>query len=234
MTLQLVRTEPDNGALTVGGSVDPFSAYADAVAPRNIVGKLLKFSKGDYLAGEEMEPVPVGTIFTVNADELLVGWIKWLDSKPAEQRMVRLSDGQTPAKREELGDEDKSNWEADSTGKPRDPWQFTNYLPLLSETGELFTFTASSRGGINAIAVLCRRYGQHRRRHPDVHPMIALDVDAYQHRDFGRIKFPRLTPAGWAPKAKFNEAMAAAGLAVAEAAPIAPDPADEMSDEIPF
>lgn len=228
----LVQTNGST-ALAIGG-IDPFSAYADAVAPRNIVGKLLKFSKGDYVAGEEAAEVPSGTIFTANIDEMLVGWIKWCGGKPVEQRMIRLADSQTPAKRAELGDNDKSSWEVDSTGQARDPWQFTNYLPLLSETGELFTFSASSRGGISAIGGLCRRYGQHRRHHPDVHPMIALDVESYQHRDFGRIKTPKFTPAGWAPKSKFNEALAAAGLSVEEAAAIESDPADELSDEIPF
>ena len=29
-------------------SPDPFEAYANAVAPQTIIGKLLRFSKGDY------------------------------------------------------------------------------------------------------------------------------------------------------------------------------------------
>src|SRR5438128_173716 len=80
-------------------------------------------------------------------------------------------------KRSELGHTDQERWEVDSHGEKRDPWQFTNYLPLLAESGELFTFTTSSRGGIGAIGELCRRYSQHRKHHPDVLPMIALDVD---------------------------------------------------------
>ena len=31
--------------------IDPLVAYADAVSPRHIVGKLLRFIKGDYFAG---------------------------------------------------------------------------------------------------------------------------------------------------------------------------------------
>jgi hypothetical protein len=44
----------------------------------------------------------------------------------------------------------------------------------------------------------------------------------------------KFIPAGWAPKAKFDEALAAAGLAVAEVAPVAPDPSSEISDAIAF
>ena len=60
-----------------------------------------------------------------------------------------------------------------------------------------------------------RRYSRHRRKNPDVHPIIALDVDAYKHKNkaFGRIKIPQFTPMGWEPKAKFNEALAAIGVA---------------------
>jgi hypothetical protein len=109
---------------------------------------------------------------------------------------------------------------------------------MLNESGELFTFTSASRGGISAIGELCRRYSQHRKRHPDVLPMIALDVDSYQHKvkEYGRIKVPRFTPAGWEPRAKFDAALAAAGFAVTEDAPAEPlpSPANEMSDEIPF
>jgi hypothetical protein len=198
----------------------------------------LKFSKGDYLAGEEGAAVPTGTIVTANVAELLVGWVRWAANKPTDHIMLRVADGSALPKRADLGDQDKSGWEVDNHGEPRDPWQFTNYLPLLSQSGELFTFTTASRGGIGAIGELCRRYSQHRKRHPDVLPIIALDVDSYQHknREYGRIKFPRFTPMGWEPKSRFDSALAAAGFAVSEDEP--PEPAastaDELSDKIPF
>jgi hypothetical protein len=235
----VVTTTPtENTALAVIGDDDPFAAYANAVAPRNIIGTLLKFSKGDYLAGEEGALVPIGTVLTANVAELLVGWVRWADSKPTDHIMLRVADGKAVPKRVELGDTDQDKWEVDSRGERRDPWQFTNYLPLMSENGELFTFTTSSRGGIGAIGDLCRRYSQHSKRHPDVLPMIALDVDSYQHKvkEYGRIKFPRFTPMGWGPKATFDAALAAAGFTVSEEGPTEPVPpnADEMSDTIPF
>ena len=44
-------------AVALADDADPFQAFADAVAPQYIVGKLLKFSKGIWLAGENSEPV---------------------------------------------------------------------------------------------------------------------------------------------------------------------------------
>jgi hypothetical protein len=234
----VTATPTESTALAVIGDDDVFAAYANAVAPRNVIGTLLKFSKGDYLAGEEGAPLPTGTVVTANVAELLVGWVRWANNKPTDHIMLRVADGKAVPKRAELGDLDQDKWERDNHGEARDPWQFTNYLPMLNESGELFTFTSASRGGISAIGELCRRYSQHRKHHPDVLPLIALDVDSYQHKvkEYGRIKVPRFTPAGWEPKAKFDAALTAAGFAASDDAPAEPTPApaDEMSDKIPF
>jgi hypothetical protein len=73
----------------------------------------------------------------------------------------------------------------DEQGRERDPWQFSNYL-ILKTPGEkgddaLFTFTTSSRGGLNAIGELCKAYGKAMRQRPDELPVIALGVGSYQH-----------------------------------------------------
>ena len=191
MSKILALAETENNAVAVRGStLDPFEAYANAVAPKNILGSLMKFSKGDYLAGEEGKAIETGTAVTANLDELLAGWIKWKEGKPVEQRMVRVADGVPPPRRDDLGDEDPTSWELDNNGQAKDCWQFTNYLPLMNAEGELFTFTTSSRGGLSAVADLSRRYGRHRYKHPDVHPVIALDVDSYKHanKSYGIIK----------------------------------------------
>ena len=221
------------------GLGDPFTEYADAVSPQFIIGDLLKFSKGDYYAGINNQIVPAGTVFTVNMDELMAGFVRWWDGKPTDHVMVRVDDGKAPPKRAELGDHDETKWETDVSGAPRDPWAFTNYLPMLNDTGELFTFTTSSRGGITAIAGLARRYANHRKRHPDVFPVISLRVDSYAHKnkEFGRIKFPVFAPAGYEPKAKFLEALAAAGIEAAEREQIEAEPApldDNISETIPY
>jgi hypothetical protein len=237
--MQLTQTikQQANGSALATYAFDAFEAYANAVVPRTIIGTLLRFSKGDYVSGEESKEIPIGSVFTANVDELLAGWIKWSGGKPVEHVMVRVAEGLALPKREVLGDRDGSCWEADSAGVPRDPWQFTNYLPLLNEEGGIFTFATSSRGGLTAIGDLTRRYARHRRAgHRDVHPMIALDVGSYQHqnREYGRIKYPVLTPMGWAPKEVFTDALAAAGLGAEPPASPEETQAEDMGDDIPF
>jgi hypothetical protein len=74
----LTKIETKN-ELAPPGVGDPFTEYADAIAPQYIIGDLLRFSKGDYYAGQNNTLVPMGTVFTVNVDELRAGWVRWWD-----------------------------------------------------------------------------------------------------------------------------------------------------------
>jgi hypothetical protein len=169
------------------GKGDPFAAYAAQMGN----AKLLRFSKGDYTAGEAAEEIPEGTQFVANMDELRIGWICWENSKPVEERMGRIIDGfQTPL-RADLGRTETALWEAGPDG-PKDPWQLTNTLPLVKlDDGEEFKFTTSSRGGIGALAKLAGQFARVRAQHPSEWPIIALEVGSYQHETYGKIKFPR-------------------------------------------
>jgi hypothetical protein len=185
---------------------NPWEAYGDAMATRTIVGKLLKFSKGDYVAGTSDEDVAVGTRFAAVMDSLHVGWIRWQNNRPTEQRMGPISENFQPPRRTELGDLDESQWETDDDGHPRDPWQFSNYLVLVAvDDDELFTFTTASRGGLNAIGELCKTFGKTMRQQPDKYPVIELGVGSYQHsnRAYGRIKYPVLAVVDWIEKKRF-------------------------------
>jgi hypothetical protein len=62
--------------------------------------------------------IPVGTKVTVGMDLLLVGWVRWDAGKPVEHRMTRVIDGQSPQRRTELGDDDRSLWEIDHRARP--------------------------------------------------------------------------------------------------------------------
>ena len=168
---------PEATAVAAYGERDPFAVLADSIRPGYIIGKLLKFSKGDYLLGEDAASVSRGTVVVAVIDQLLIGWMRWENAKPAEHRMVLVATGQYPPGRQELGDLDRAHWEADSNGKARDPWQYTAYLPLLAEAGELCTFSTSSRGGLDAIGGLSRSYARHRRKAPEL-PRISLGAKA--------------------------------------------------------
>jgi len=226
-----------------------FRDYGEQISQRNIVGTLLKFSKGDYLAGQDNEEITVGTKMICNMDQLLIGWIRWEDQKPVEQRMGLLVDGYVPAKRDTLGfgyepgmksddpNIDTTDWEVDPTShQPRDPWQFSNYLVMKdvneSDVDEgIYTFAASSAGGLNAIGDLCKVYGGKMRQHPKEYPVVTLKVGSYMHSNkaFGRIKIPVLQVAGWALKTVFGD-MEADAMAMAALA----GPQTTKDEEIPF
>jgi hypothetical protein len=207
--------EPELKALVPAGERNYFESYGDQVSQKSIVGQLLKFSKGDYLAGENEEEVEPGTQLVANMDQFMVGWIKWVDNKPEQQIMGPIAEGFQPPRRNTLGDDDKTQWEEDTQGRPRDPWQFSNYV-IMKEVGKpgnaenLYTFATSSKGGLNALGEVCKVYGKMMRTNGDQWPIVELGVDSYNHsnKEFGRIKVPVLKVVGWEDKAMFAEGAA--------------------------
>jgi hypothetical protein len=193
-----------------------FEAYAEAASQNKIVGDLLKFSKGEYLSGQDGVEVEEGTELVANMDELMIGWVRWEGGKPTDMKMGKVVDAFMPPPRRELGDTDEAEWELDETTRqPRDPWQLTNYL-IMKETGgeKLFTFASSSKGGLGAIAKLAGAYGKNMRQKPNDFPVVALNVDSYRHpnKAYGKIFTPKFDVVGWAPKSEFADALEAAAV----------------------
>lgn len=209
MVTNLAKNEEATGGTEVTNlAFNAFESYGNSVSNRNIVGKLLKFSKGDWLAGEDAEEVDPGKQLVVHMDSLAIGWIKWEDNKPSQQVMGLLVEGHKPQSRKDLGDLEEDEWEVDEqSGQPRDPWQFSNYL-IMKEVGavgdeeNLYTFATSSKGGLGALGELCKTYGKAMRTRPDEWPIVTLGVGSYNHpnKAFGRIKFPTLEVTGWEKK----------------------------------
>ena len=85
-----------------------------------------------------------------------------------------------------------------STGKPRDPWQFTMALPIQRlDTDEGYTFTTGSKGGLNAVNSLIRTYGARINRGLSGLPVVELQAGSYKHREFGKIYYPKFTITTW-------------------------------------
>lgn len=222
-----VTPEAENVAAGGGGSqltttrqrpvanleVNFFEQFAsDVGATRMIRGRMLKCSKGDWLAGEDSTELPLGTKLVANMDQLLAGWVKWADGKPERQVMGLVSEGFVPPPRETLGDTDESLWEVWADGRPNDPWVKTYYMimkdPDVEITAEeqLFTFTTSSDGGARCIADIASKYGRRIRTNPDEVPIVELGREVYEHAQYGRIKKPTMKVVGWEHKDKFGDA----------------------------
>lgn len=190
MTTMTTGTE-----LAAPGGYDPFAAYGQDAAQG---GAFLKFSKGEWLLGQNDDEVALGRRLAANMDELSIGWIRWADGKPAERRMGLLAAGHKPEPRDALGFNDQEDWELDSEGRPKDPWSFTNELPLADpEDGEQMTFSASSKGGIGCIGNLCKAYAREYRQRRGMVPILELGRDSYMHPVYKKTYVPQLNIVDW-------------------------------------
>lgn len=222
---KLVDAQQQTQVATTGRN--PFEAYGEQASQRAITGQLLKFTKGDFVTGENNDMFDMETQLVANMDNFLVGWIRWKENRPTDQVMGKVSTGYQPPRRNELGDNNEDEWELDDRGEPRDPWQFSNYLVLKALDGdEVYTFATSSKGGLNALGELSTTYGKQMRQRLDMFPVVELSVGSYQHsnKSYGRIKYPVFTVVGWAPKAVFDEVTEAVEEGVAAAPPPAVTP----------
>jgi hypothetical protein len=161
----------------------------------NDIGRLLKFVKGQWMVGDDV--VPENVEYVAHVDQIVRGWVRFEDGKVIDRAIGKLADGYKPLQREELPDNDPKSWtEKDAKGEPRDPWVAQWFLPLIAlETGDFATFVTGSKGGVAAIANLCRIYG---RKHRDgLLPIVTLRSRSYKHKQYGRIETPDLPIVGW-------------------------------------
>lgn len=179
-----------------------FERYGDAATQGTITGKLLRFNKfGEYIAGQDQEKIPYGTELIVAMPSLMIGWMRWdADGRP-ESHMGLVAEGYVPLPRAELGHTDRSEWQTDDEGRPRDPWQQANTVIMADhkDLDRLFTFSATSKGGLNAMGILSKDHGRHIKLKPNDLPVIRLEGDSYRHpnKKYGEIRFPVFEIVRW-------------------------------------
>ena len=101
---------------TVPGNRNVFECVGDALTQGGvIIGDLLKFTKGDWLAGRADEKIADGTELVAVVPGMVDGWQRWEDNRPVEQIMGLLVEGFVPPERSTLSHyNDKSAWAIDS------------------------------------------------------------------------------------------------------------------------
>jgi len=104
-------------------------AVAERTGGNLLKGIILKFLDSTYKANktETVQQAPYGPAFAVVG--LITAWVHWQDRKPIEHRITQP--GQTHPWREELGDDDKTEWGLGVGDIPSDPWRDTRYLYLI-------------------------------------------------------------------------------------------------------
>jgi hypothetical protein len=186
---------------------NPFSAFGEAATTQRHA--FARFTKGDYVCGRDQELIPTGSEFVMLPETLMTGFIEWSGGLPGERIMGRVAAGFVPPRVSDLPQRDKSQWERDDRGDPRDPYALTNEITIVSaDKSKVFTFTTSSRGGLSALGEISKAYGARMRAHPTQVPLVKLDVNTYLHlnKAFGRIKTPRFTIVDWVEVGQYAKA----------------------------
>jgi hypothetical protein len=225
--MNIPQTHNQNPNLpTTNDDYNPYIAFGDSVSQSNIVGHLLKFTKfGEFEAGENSINIPHGTELIAHMGDVLIGWQRWQDQRPTEQVMGLVRDNFQPPRRSELGDNDQSLWEVDDSGKSRDPWQKTTMVIFKGlDNDELYTFSTSSKGGIQAVGKLSKEYGKQMRMRPNQFPVVRLGWDSYEHsnKQYGEIRYPVFEIVGWADRDEIDKALAGMQGGAQEQLPLDP------------
>jgi hypothetical protein len=205
--------------------IDPFEQFGhDAAARAHIVGDMLRFTKhGEWKAGQDQEVLEEGTRMLLFMPSLKHGWVKWEDQQPVRHVVGYIAEKYKPPHREELGDLDEAEW-GELDGRKIDPWQFTFYVQLCDESGQVYTYVTSSKGGKNALGEVAEVYGRHRRMKEDEIPIIELHSRSYDHKSYGETFAPVLKRTGWGKiPTLFEEAQATLE-----------SDGEEEQDQIPF
>jgi hypothetical protein len=209
--------------LAVPDTRTPAQRYIDEVAPANMAGRLIKFSKdGVFITSDDGEAINEDDDFVALCDETLIGWIKFNGKDAPPDRVMGLlySDFVMPM-RDSLGDLDATQWEDGLSGQPEDPWHHQTCLVLQhAETRELFTFSTTSTTGRRAIGNLLRHYDRMQRANADEVPVVKLKAGGFNHKKVGWVATPVFAVVGRTPRdsaVKPNTSAAA-----------------DLNDEIPF
>ena len=193
-----------------------------AAQEESTFSKLLKFRKGEYIAGGEV--VPLGTECIAHCNGWTKAWVKFINRQLIERRLYRISQGEFPPQRDELDDNDPQQWPPGIDGNPADPWVYQYMIPLERvDNGDLYFFATSSTGGRRAIAELCAAYGRRMNTAPGL-PVVRLDKAEMPTTHFGKVIRPAFVRVRWSETAPVD-------------APAALPPGDlarDLDDEIPF
>ena len=187
-----------SSAPAIQQDIDPFEEFANQHGRQSFInGDLLRFTKhGIYKAGQEQEEIEEGTRMLAFMPGLMKGQVRWENNSPVKHLVGLVVEGFKPPARETLGDLDQDKWPK-LGGKPNDPWQFTFYLPLLDESGQLYTYVTASKGGEQTLGDLVKKYVNNKKMHPDLVPIVKLNRTSYDHPEYGETFKPLLKIDGW-------------------------------------
>jgi hypothetical protein len=218
--------ERDRGAVALQTTATPaaINTGLDYLAKHASSGTVLRFSKdGKFIQPTQGDAeLPEGTELVCHWDQARAGYQRFNGKGEPPDVRIDLIFGGNPPERNELGDNDASQWPvSDMTGQLEDPWREVQMVPLESiETGEIYVFQTMSVTGLRAVANLLRQSSRMASKNPDQLPVVKLRAGGFDHRKYGWVRTPAFEFVGKAPKTNAAAAETSIGA--------------DMDDEIPF
>ena len=178
--------------------IDPYASFANEGGP-GIVGQRLACTKGEWVAGPDQTPVPIGTPMLAIVPTASRGWVRFGPDGITGADVGLVAEGFKVKHRFALGDNDEGQWTAGPDGEPRDPWAvyFSVQLVQMSPPHGDLTFTSNSHGGRLALQDLCGTYAADRHLHEGQFPVVTIEVNSRRTK-YGQVKGPRFGVVGWA------------------------------------
>jgi hypothetical protein len=155
---------------------------------------MIKFAKALGFVISATDKQINGESVVVEMNFLAHGFDKWVDKKLIAERHGFVFSRFALPDRHELGDNDVEAWPIGLNGQPADPWNFNFKARMIGESGETYSWTASSYGGQKAIKKLI---GEYMRKGGIANPIVELGLESYQHDKYGKVYTPKLTVIGW-------------------------------------
>jgi len=196
--------------------------------------------------GENETQIDPDERFIVNPHEMIDSWTKFIDGKRVAQKVYRTIDGEMAPEREELGDNDESEWPTRNS-RPKDPWaRAVLYLPMKDSTGEVVAFKATGGSAIGEIGELVGMYGSADRH--GKFPVVQLQTRNFESQHGSVIYVPVFRLVSWEFWQADTPAPEVAPVPLPPAPPPPPpdkpaaiaartpgtNPRNNMDDEIPF
>lgn len=185
---------------------------------------ILKFVKTEYICNKQV--VELGTEYTAHCLGYSKMWVKFVDKKPVERKVYRMGENFRVPERDEMPDNDRTQWPLGFDHQPSDPWSLQYVLPMQDVRSEQrVLFVTGSIGGKRAISDLVTTYTRKCIKTPGTGlPIIKLDRTTFPSTKWGNVQRPLFTIIGWE----------AGGGAIREVDVEDIKKHDEMDDEIPF
>jgi len=205
---------------------------------------MIKYNAGNWTIADV--PVPAATRFVIYPDQVSHSWTHFADGKVVSEItavVVEDDDGDVPLRivsgkgRADLGFDDQTKWQPDSSGKPRDPWVYGFALPMMNaETGTVVVFKIASVGGMGAIAKEVASFSRNRRLG---YPIVTLSTDKYKNKKHGGFtSFPVFVNVGYdtppAPVVAGRSPNGGDGARVIGGSKVVDREIDDMDDDVPF